>query len=183
MAAHHVRAWEWFEGVEPGVKPPALIECWFRGCGKSTTVELALARMAVRAERRFALYVSATQQAANRHVQATAATMERVGVERAVNKYGYSKGWTADLLRTANGFNILSLGLDAAVRGIKLDAFRPDVIVLDDIDELGDSIESVADKVAILTQSILPAGSVDVAVAFVQNAIHIHSIMSGSNRV
>jgi len=142
-------------------------------------VELALARQAVRGDRRFALYVSATQQAANRHVQAVASTMERVGIERSVNKYGNSRGWTQQLLRTSNGFNVLSLGLDAAVRGIKLDEFRPDIIVLDDIDSLGDSIATVQDKVEVLAQSILIAGSSDVAVAFIQNAIHMHSMMSG----
>ena len=65
MAAYHERIWEWFEELQPGVKPAALVECVFRGGGKSTTVELALARQAVRADRRFALYVSATREAAN----------------------------------------------------------------------------------------------------------------------
>ena len=104
MAAYHERIWEWFEELQPGVKPAALVECVFRGGGKSTTVELALARQAVRADRRFALYVSATQQAANRHVQAVAATMERVGIERSVNKYGtggaYGDGTIFDISAT-----------------------------------------------------------------------------------
>lgn len=178
MAVHHDRAWNWFEELTPGVRPPALIECWSRGHGKSTTVELALSRQAVKATRRFALYVSSQQAAANRHVQHVATRMERVGIARAVNQYGFSKGWNANLCRTANGFNVLALGLNVAVRGVKLDEFRPDVILLDDIDELGDSLKTIQDKIAILTQSVLPAGSVDVAVAFFQNAIHQHSLMS-----
>ncbi|MES2462062.1 MAG: hypothetical protein V4671_15870 [Armatimonadota bacterium] len=179
LAPHHERAWEWWEALQPGVKPPALIECWFRGAGKSTTVELALARQAVKAERRFALYISSTQKSANRHVGSVATTMQSVGIKRLVSVYGHSQGWKADMLRTHNGFNVLALGLDTAVRGIKLDEFRPDIIVLDDIDELGDSLEIVQGKFEILTQSLLNAGSVDVATAFFQNAIHQHSLMTG----
>ena len=28
LAPHHKRAWDWAEGLEQGVTPPALIECW-----------------------------------------------------------------------------------------------------------------------------------------------------------
>jgi hypothetical protein len=38
LAKHHIRAWDWAEGIETGNPPPALIECWFRGGGKSTTM-------------------------------------------------------------------------------------------------------------------------------------------------
>ena len=62
--------------------------------------------------------------------------MEKCGIERAVNKYGYSKGWNAQKLRTANGFNVLAFGLDTGARGVKLDNLRPDMIILDDIDEM-----------------------------------------------
>ena len=33
LAEHHIRAWEWAEGIVEGNPPPALIECWFRGGG------------------------------------------------------------------------------------------------------------------------------------------------------
>jgi hypothetical protein len=175
---HHIRAWEWFDALEPDKRPPALIECWPRGHGKSTTVELAMARMAVRATRQFCLYVSCSQDAANRHVQAIGGMMERVGVQRAVNKYGHSRGWSANMLRTSNGFNVLAFGLDAGARGVKLDDVRPDMIILDDVDELGDSVDAVIKKIETITQTILPAGSTDAAVAFFQNLIHANSVMS-----
>lgn len=178
LAAHHIRAWEWAEGISAGNPPPALIECWFRGGGKSTTMELISSRIAVKATRRFLLYVCATQEMADRHVQDIANTMERCGIERAVNKYGFSKGWNASKLRTANGFNVLAFGLDTGARGVKLDHLRPDFIILDDIDELDDSVGRVDKKVATITQTILPAKSVDCAIVFVQNRIHANSVMS-----
>jgi len=178
LGEHHRRAWEWAEGIVEGNPPPALIECWFRGGGKSTTMELISSRIAVKASRRFLLYVCATQDAANRHVADIANTMEKCGIERAINKYGYSKGWNAEKLRTANGFNILAFGLDTGARGVKLDNLRPDIIILDDIDELDDSVNRVEKKVQTITQTILPAKSTDCAIVFVQNRIHANSVMS-----
>ena len=178
LADHHKRAWDWSDGFSPGMPPPALIECWFRGGGKSTTMELIVSRTAVRATRRFALYVCATQDAANRHVSDIANAMEKCGIERAVNQYGFSRGWNASKLRTSNGFNILAFGLDTGARGVKLDHLRPDFIILDDIDELDDSVNRVESKVRTITQTILPAKSTDCAIVFVQNAIHSNSVMS-----
>jgi hypothetical protein len=178
LAKHHIRAWEWAESIEANNPPPALIECWFRGGGKSTTMELISSRIAVKATRRFLLYVCSTQDAANRHVADIANTMEKCGIQRAINKYGYSKGWNAEKLRTANGFNILAFGLDTGARGVKLDNLRPDMIILDDIDELDDSVNRVEKKIQTITQTILPAKSTDCAIVFVQNRIHANSVMS-----
>lgn len=178
MGDHHIRAWEWAEKLEAGQAPPALIECWFRGGGKSTTMELISSRLAVKASRRFLLYVCATQDAANRHVSDIAGVMERCGIERAVNQYGFSRGWNAQKLRTANGFNVLAFGLDTGARGVKLDHLRPDMIILDDIDELDDSVNAVEKKIRTITATILPAKSVDCAIVFVQNRIHANSVMS-----
>ncbi len=178
LGEHHIRAWEWAETINLGETPPALIECWFRGGGKSTTMELISSRVAVKGSRRFLLYVCATQDMADRHVQDIATTMERCGIERAVNRYGFSKGWNASKLRTANGFNVLAFGLDTGARGVKLDHLRPDFIILDDIDELDDSVSRVDKKVATITQTILPAKSTDCAIVFVQNRIHANSVMS-----
>jgi hypothetical protein len=178
LGEHHHRAWKWAEDITPGKFVPALIECWFRGGGKSTTMELIVSRLAVKATRRFAVYVCATQDMADRHVQDIATAMERCGIERAVNKYGFSKGWSASKLRTANGFNVLAFGLDTGARGVKLDHLRPDMIILDDIDELDDSVNAVDKKIRTITQTILPAKSTDCAVVFVQNRIHANSVMS-----
>lgn len=172
----HRRLWDWFEALTPGTKPPARVEIWPRGGAKSSTAELGTARVGMKKTRRFVLYVSATQGQANKHVQAIASRFEALDMPRAVNRYGNSIGWRLDLLRVANGFNVLALGLDAAARGIKLGDDRPDLIILDDVDDRHDSEEKVAKKVATITDSILPAGSSDAAVLFVQNRIHSTSI-------
>jgi len=187
LAPHHTRVWEWFEALQPGVHHPALIECWSRGHGKSTTVETNICRLCATANRRFVLYVSGTQEAADRHVQAIGVQMERMGVERAMGKYGFARGWNGTQLRAANGFNVLAFGLNGGTRGVKLDELRPDIIVLDDIDDRHDSIEAAAKKTETVSQTVLPAGSDDCAVIFVQNEIHSYSVMaqtlSGENGI
>ena len=175
----HKRAWEWFEALTPGTAPRALIECWGRGLGKSTTIEQGCVFAGVTGRRSVVLYVCAKQDAANKHIAAISGALERLGVGRAVNAYGASKGWRMDLLRAENGFNVLAYGLDSALRGVKIENLRPDLIVLDDIDNLDDSAQTIDSNYETITQSVLPTGAEDVAVVFVQNVIHVNSIMNG----
>ena len=178
FSPRHVRLWEWFESLTPGEKPPARVEVWPRGGAKSSTAELGCVRLGVKLTRRFVLYVSETQEQADKHVQSVGALFEALGVERAVNRYGSSKGWRRDQLRTANGFNVAAYGLDAAARGVKLDHYRPDLIVFDDLDHQEDSTRTIEKKVNAITTAIIPAGSADCAYLFVQNLIHEESIFA-----
>jgi predicted phage terminase large subunit-like protein len=124
------------------------------------------------------LYVSATQDQADLHVQATGSLFERINVPRAVSKYGTSKGWRRNQLRTAFGFNVAAFGLDGAARGVKIDRYRPDLIIFDDIDSQSDSPVAVEKKIAAITRAIMPAGSGDCAVLFLQNLIHEDGVVS-----
>jgi phage terminase large subunit-like protein len=178
FADRHKRLWGWIEELTPGTRPRPHLEVWPRGGAKSTTVELACARLCAKLSRRFVLYVSSTQEKADSHVQSIASLLESLGVERAVNQYGNSKGWKRNQLRTANGFNVAAFGLDTGMRGVKIDQFRPDLIVLDDIDELNDSAKTVAKKISTITNSVLPSGSPDCAILGVQNLIHDEGVFT-----
>lgn len=174
----HLRLWAWLDAVQPGVKPRAFIANWPRGGAKSTGAELAAVECGLTLRRRFILYVSGTQEQADMHLQTVAALLEQAGEVRALNAYGNSKGWTGQMLRTGRGWNALSVGLDGNVRGAKLDELRPDLIILDDIDGRHDSPEVTKKKTITILRTILPAGSADCAVMFVQNRIHKQSVMS-----
>jgi hypothetical protein len=176
--SRHEALWDWFARLEDGVSPPARIEDWPRGGGKSSSVEYGATYAGTTGRRTFGLYVSGTQAKADVHVQSIAGILERMGIARAVNKYNHSKGWTQQRLRAANGFNVVSFGLDAGSRGVKLDDYRPDLIIFDDVDERHDSLAAAQKKIETMTESILPAGSTDVAVLFVQNTIHADSVMA-----
>jgi hypothetical protein len=142
---------------------------------------MIVVRVGAKLTRRFALYICNTQFRAEEHVDHVAEMFGIIGVERAVTRYGTSKGWSHKRLRTANGFNVAAIGLDVATRGIKLDQYRPDLIIFDDFDELDDSDGPdgmTQKKIRTITQSLLPAGSADVAVLFLQNKLIKNGIMA-----
>lgn len=174
----HQQFWGWLHALVPGIKPAAFVAIWPRGGAKSTSAEMATVWAALTLRRRFVLYVSGTQVQADMHLQTIAAILERAGEERAINAYGSSKGWAAQILRTARGFNAISIGLDGNVRGAKLDELRPDLIILDDVDSRHDSPLTITKKIRTITQTILPAGSADAAVVFVQNLVHEDSCIA-----
>lgn len=178
LAERHHRLWNWFTALVPGVKPRPRVEVWPRGGAKSSTGELGCAYIGQRLLRRFVLYVSATQDQADLHVQAIATFLEAVGIERGISKYGHSKGWRRDQLRTSEGFNVAAYGLDTAARGVKLDQYRPDLIIFDDIDSQDDSPKTVEKKSQCIKSAVIPAGSTDCAVLFLQNLIHEDGIVT-----
>ena len=189
FADRHSDFWNHIDAIRPDIKPPAFFAIWSRGGGKTTNAEAAVVRLGAKEVRKFCLYVRGTQDKANESVQNIAAMLEGKVVERhypqlasrKLGKYGNSKGWRVDTLRCANGFSVVALGLDAAVRGIKIEEFRPDVVILDDLDSSLDSPTAVNKKIDTLTKSILPAGSNDVAILGIQNLIHPGSIFSRIN--
>lgn len=178
FADFHENLWEWFDAIELDQKAESAVVPWARGLGKSSSLEGGILRTCVKGTRRFWIYVSRTLEDANNHVMAMARAMERMGIERQVSKYGLATGWNAQRLRTSSGFSILSFGLDAGARGVKLDDVRPDGIALDDVDFLGDTQEAIEKKLRTISGTILQAGSPSFVTIFVQNPIAQNSVFS-----
>lgn len=167
----HQATWEWFSSIKPGEPQNPRLEVWPRGGAKSSTGELGTAYVGARLARKFCLYVSETQDQADKHVQAVATMLESLGYRGAVNIEGHSKGWRHNILRTDHGFNVAAFGLDKGVRGVKLDEFRPDFFIIDDIDGRNDTPAATKKKENTITQTLLPAGSSDAVTLFLQNLI------------
>lgn len=186
FARRHEELWEWVWTLEAGVRPQPFVAIWPRGGGKSTSAELAVVAMGARRVRRYGLYVCDTQDQADDHVQNVAGLLESKQVElyypalaqRAVGKYGNSRGWRRNRLRTASGLTVDAIGLDSAARGAKVDEHRPGFMILDDLDSELDSLATVERKVLTLTRKLLPAGATDLAVLAVQNLVHANSIFA-----
>lgn len=184
LAEHHHQFWQWVWGLKRGERPRPFVGIWPRGGAKSTSVELACVAVGARQSRKYVLYVCGTQQQADDHVANVAGMLESDAVarhhpalgSRAVGKYGNSRGWRRNRLRTDAGLIVDALGLDVAARGVKLDEQRPDLIVFDDVDDTSDSMETVKKKVTAITQKLLPAGSSDAATLFVQNLVHYEGV-------
>jgi hypothetical protein len=186
FGTHHRAFWEWVWAVEQGKRPPPFIAIWPRGGAKSTSAELALAALAARGVRKYGLYICATQEQADDHVQNVAALLES-GVfgeaypsvaSRLLGKYGNSRGWRRNRLRTASGFTLDAIGLDTAARGVKLEEQRPDVEVVDDVDGSEDSPSTTTKKERALTRTLFPAGTDDAAIIGIQNLVHAGGIFA-----
>ena len=145
---------------------------------------MACAYVGYQRTRFYVWYVSSTQDKADKHVANIGGLLESKTLERhypelasrKVGKYGNSKGWRRNRLKTASGLTVDALGLDVGSRGSKDEERRPDLIIFDDVDEKHDTLKTVAKKIDTITTSILPAGSSDCAILFIQNIIHEGSI-------
>lgn len=179
FGGHHGEFWGHVWAVGHDTAPRPIVPIWPRGGAKSTSAELATCALGVMGRRRYALYACSTQDSADKHVATVASLLESQNVarfypahaDRALSKFGHSRGWRRNRLVTSGGFVVDAAGLDTAVRGLKFEEQRPDLIILDDLDEEHDSPATTAKKIRTLTKAILPAGSTNVAVIAIQNLI------------
>ena len=186
FASHQGQLWDWVWSIRRGQKPPPFIAIWPRGGAKSTSAEMAAVALGAMGRRRYCLYISATQEQADDHIQNIGALLESplfaqyypAAAQRLLGKYGSSKGWRRNRLRTSNGFTADAIGLDTAARGVKLEEIRPDLLILDDLDEELDGPPATEKKITVLTRKLLPAGSSDSAVLAIQNLVIPDGIFS-----
>lgn len=186
FAPYHAEFWEWVWSIQQGEPVRPFVAVWARGHAKSTSIEVACAMMAARRTRTYGLYVSETQSQADDHLGNVAAMLEVPTFEthypdaasRKVGKFGNSKGWRRNRIRTASGFTLDAIGLDTAARGIKVEEHRPNLIIFDDVDNLHDSPGAVDRKIRTITQSLLPARAKNTAVLVCQNLIHEAGIVA-----
>lgn len=179
FAEHHAELWRWVWEIRLGVRPRPFVGVWSRGGGKSTNTEIAVAAVGALQTRRYCVYVSDTQDQADKRVGDVASHLESESVsahypalgQRALSKFGSPKGWRRNRIHTASGLIVDALGLDTAARGLKVEDQRPDFIVFDDIDGRHDSEKITKKKVETIKETIIPMGSNDRAILCVQNLI------------
>jgi phage terminase large subunit-like protein len=178
FGTHHEKFWEWVYSIDTG-RPRPFVGIWPRGGGKTSSAEIAVVNLGARRKRRYGAYVCSTQDKANDKIVTIQNKLESNSVgyyypgfgSPRVGLHGSSKGWRRNRLWTAGGFVIDALGFDTAARGLKVDDDRPDLIILDDIDELTDSPAATLKKIAIMTKTILPIGATNAAILALQNLI------------
>lgn len=178
FAPHHRSYWDHIWQVELDTELDPFVGVWARGGGKSMSIETGVASFAARRTRRYGLYVCETQDQADQHVANTRRMLEtprffetypHAGRPR-VSRYG-GKEWRRDRITTASGFTLDPLGLNTASRGVRMDEIRPDLLILDDIDNILDTPAKIRKKVNIITKNIMPALGPTPLVLAVQNLI------------
>lgn len=177
MATRHIAFWERIAALRRGKKVDPWLEVWARGGGKSSNGEASCAYLGMTLQRQFALYCSNTQDQSDKHVMDIASLFSFAGEQPTVRQVGRRGMWNRQQLRTVRGFNVAAIGLDKAVRGIKVEQYRPDIIFFDDIDDREDSLRTIEKKIDAITGKIMLAGSTDCVYVFLQNYIHDQSIM------
>lgn len=189
MSWYHRAFWSHVWECRSSSTPDPVLFALYRDGGKSTSAEAAALTLGLTRRRRYALYVSATQALADDHVGSIeqmwrgnqfarlwypeadpSLTREGAGGRRAT--------WRRNRLTFGTGFTVDAVGLDTALRGLKLGTDRPDLIILDEFDDLADSKGTTAKKVDTLTRSVLPTeGAGGAFVIVVQNLIFRGSVM------
>lgn len=177
--------WEWFRTMGDE-RPRPLVACIFRGGSKSSTVQLMLAHIAMARIRNYGIYVGASQPSTRDKVSAVGELLTQPIVRRAFSSVsevyeaasGQKRDWRRDRIRTKSGFALDALGMDQAIRGIKLDEQRPDVIIADDWETREDTPSITEKKIDIWTSTIIPSGASNAATLLIQNQIHAESMMT-----
>lgn len=198
LAAHHHELWSWAWGIRDGERQAPFAAIWARGAAKSAIAEMVVAAVGARQRRRFVLYVCGTLERAVGHVEAIRLLLESEDFARhyphcaspQVGKFGNQRGWRDNRLVTAGGFTVEAVGLEQAIRGVRVGEDRPDMIVLDDVDETTDTPKVTQKKVDKVTRSLLPTGAAHAVTLAVQNLIlpngvfaRIAGLAEGADRI
>lgn len=185
-APHHREYWEWVWAIKRDARPRPYIFVLAREGGKTTGGEITPISLLSRGIRKYTWYIQETQDQADKRVVNIADRLESDAFaqyypemsERKIGKFGSSKGWRRNFVRTSSSAVFEAVGLDKAARSSKVGDARPDVLIIDDVDAKNDSPEAVQKKINTLKYTLLPAATADAVVIFIQNLIHYNSMAS-----
>lgn len=191
FAPHHHDLWSWGWRIQLGVIPipPAYLAIWPRGGNKSTSAEALAVALGARERRKFGLYVCRTQPQADGHIAAISSMLLRSQIGKfypgmsnpQIIELGNRKKegtWNRSALTTGTDFTMQGYGLESALRGVRVEEYRPDLIIISDIDDINDKPTYVKSLLNSLAGSVLGAASNDCVVLFEQNLIHHNSMIN-----
>lgn len=179
--------WDWGWSIEKGEHYRPRIECEPRGVGKSTNAEAWVVSLLARRRREMIGYVSLNDEKATKHFEGIKTMLE----SEALLKYyphckpkmqklrSITQQWSREAIVTDSDAMIVPLTLLGSSRGWKsATGTRFDVIVLDDIDALGQSVDVQKKLIELLKAEILAAGDNQTVVLMPQNLIYRDSVCS-----
>ncbi len=149
-------------------------------------LQLVTLALAARRTRNYAIYVGATQSAVEDKVAGIGELIQSEVMAQAypevsriyTTNTGSRRDWRKSRIRTNSGFTLDAFGLDQAIRGARVDDDRPGFICADDIESQTDTAYMTQKRQDALTKAVLPSGSDDAAIVFIQNKIHQASLMA-----
>ena len=177
--------WDWGWQIEPHKYYRPRVECHPRGVGKSTNGEAFVVSAIARKKRQMVGYLSLEETKATKHFESIKTMLES---DNLLKYYPHCKPkvqklkslaehWSREAIITESDAMIVPLTLLGSSRGWKSSTGqRFDLLILDDIDKLGQSPELIKKLIELLKGEILAAGTDETAVLMLQNLIHRDSI-------
>ncbi len=167
---------------DPKVKNIVVVA--FRGSGKSTIMNTSLPLWSIlgKPQCKHVIIVGLTQDQAKRHLKNIKQELESNELLR--KDLGPFKEieneWSAYTLEIPNlGARITAVSVDQSIRGIRHGAYRPDLIICDDVEDLSSTktLEN-RDKVdEVITSEIIPSGTPKTRLVVIGNLLHEDSFI------
>lgn len=162
---------------------PLRIVVAFRDSGKSTIVSLSYPIWAaVTGRKKFILIISKTETQAKQILYNIKSELEsNPCLEADYGPFNVGDVWNeSSLVLPRLNTRIVALSSDSSLRGLKNLANRPDLIIIDDVEDL-DSVrtsEIREKRYRWLKSEVIPAGSMDCTVFIVGNLLHEDSLIA-----
>lgn len=160
--------------------------CWivFRGGAKSTIAEEGVAVAACLREFNHCFFIGASMPQARKRLRAVRRMFEKNEIIRNVFGDLRAAPWGDDELELSTGINIVAMGRGQAIRGTKTEHFRPDLIIVDDIEDSDDARSPDARKKVAdwFMDELLPAADPHVRVRMLANDTHPECLANSLSR-
>ena len=158
----------------------------FRGSCKSTLVTMSYSLWSIIGiqQKKFVLIVSQTQAQARQHMASIKNELENNEIFKSDmgpfrEELGSGEWAMTSLVFKNTGARIMVASIDQSVRGIKHRQYRPDLIILDDIEDIN-SVRTYEGREKVsewFSREIVPLGDIGTRIILVGNILHEDSLM------
>ncbi|MFH2231695.1 MAG: phage terminase large subunit [Patescibacteria group bacterium] len=158
----------------------------FRGSAKSTLITLSYSIWAVLGvqAKKFVLIVCQTQAQARQHMMNLRRELEQNALLKSdlgpfKEEFGSGEWAMSSLVFKNTGARIMVASIDQSIRGVRHYQYRPDLIILDDIEDLNSTrtMEGRNKTFEWFTREIVPLGDIGTRIVMVGNLLHEDSLM------
>lgn len=158
----------------------------FRGSAKSTLVTFSYSLWAILGvqQKKFVLIVCQTQAQARQHMANLKYELEHNEILKSDmgpfrEEFGNNEWAMSSLVFKNTGARIMIASVDQSIRGIRHKQYRPDLIILDDIEDIN-SVKTFEGRAKVsdwFSREIVPLGDIGTRIILIGNLLHEDSLM------
>lgn len=165
----------------PAVKNIVIVA--FRGSGKSTIMNMSLPIWAImgKPQCKYVLIVGLTQEQARQHLKNIKQELEtNTTLKKDLGPFEEIDEWSAyTLVIPKYGARISAVSTEQSVRGTRHGAYRPDLIICDDVEDMN-AVKTLENRDKVddfITSEIIPAGTTKTRMVVIGNLLHEDSFI------